>query len=106
MSELDDLNTKVMKLTGWTSGQLGQVFVFYDASGRMHGAEPRYTRDIAKAWELVEEVQAEPREQWFNIDRAPGISKRWIACIGGIAKAGDTAPEAICRAYVAWKEAH
>lgn len=67
---------------------------------------PDWPHDISDAWKLVKEVQGEPHEQWFDIQRTPCISKRWIAAIGGIAKAGDTAPEAISRAWLAWKEAN
>jgi hypothetical protein len=64
-----------------------------------------WPRDIAAAWELVEEAQAEPHEQAFELIYAPAVMTRWCAQIGRYKARGATAPEAISRAYLAWQEA-
>jgi hypothetical protein len=68
------------------------------------GGTPNWPNDIAAAWELVEEAQAEPYEQAFQINRTVAISSRWSCHVGNYHAYGATAPEAICRAYLAWME--
>lgn len=68
---------------------------------------PYWTEHMNAAWELVEEV---PPDKWFvSVDRD---HTRWMCFFGSNVSSedeyyqgeGDTAPLAICRAYLLWKE--
>jgi hypothetical protein len=63
---------------------------------------PKYARSIEAAWELVENVQGEPHEQFVQIDRAVAIARRWHCTLGRISASGDTAPMAISRCWLLW----
>lgn len=71
---------------------------------------PHYGIEWAAAGELVEEMRGSGF-QLYEPEPVDGAPKNWCCCLymdgaGTIAEAyADTAPEAICRAYLAWKEA-
>jgi hypothetical protein len=69
---------------------------------------PDWPNDIAAAWELVEEAQAKPDECFFGIQMTPAIPHKgkrcWHVELGTVKAYGETAPLAICRAYLMWKD--
>jgi hypothetical protein len=71
----------------------------------VHFVYPKYSTDIAAALELVEEAQAEPFFQVFELLRQTVLSPNWHATIGNYRMLGDTAPLAICRAWLMGKQA-
>lgn len=104
MDELDELNNNIDMILGWT----------YDGKnwrgpgGSVWEEHKDYARDIAAAWELVDKVKS---DKWFaSIDRD---HTRWLCFFGSNISSedeyyqgeGKTAPEAICRAWLAWKKA-
>jgi hypothetical protein len=102
--ELDALMAK--QVMGW---ELKQVFLS-DAYITAWDAGNGYYRpvwswspstDIACAFEVVEKMQAEPDEWFFQIARTTVISPNWYAEFGGKMVRAETAPLAICRAALA-----
>jgi hypothetical protein len=91
-----ELNKKVRALTGETTP--------CDVNGNPCRD---YAGDISEAWELVQEIT---RQDGYSVEvRDNGISFNAFCVIaedGGIiaTASGDTAPRAICLAYIAWKE--
>jgi hypothetical protein len=69
-----------------------------------------WVRDMGSAWGLVEEMNATnypiPQIYRTDDDELWHVSIRTSGDMGFEDYSGKTAPEAICRAYVAWKEAH
>ena len=90
-----ELDVKVAKALGWE----------WDDYSLTYEPPPGQTRklwstDIAAAWELVEMAP-----QVFYLDLHTG---QWWAMYGDDLDGGcfgTTAPEAICKAFLAWKEA-
>jgi hypothetical protein len=130
MDELDELRLKIAKLKGYTFwdslDKLGPwtrkgnpVAAFYAGGIPLYKVEnpvnptwsdddPDWPRDIAAAWELVEEI----RQSGFSIS-IDGHIEAGFDVILYAPHFGDqvfaitcaTAPEAISRAYRAWREA-
>lgn len=117
----EELRLEIAKARGWSIKQINdhpeRWFSCHFSMGSV-GAKPidaldkeadkvhecvKWPYGISAAWELVEEVQAEPYEQWVKIERTPAISQRWIVAIGNVVKAAPTAALGICRAYLEWK---
>jgi hypothetical protein len=68
---------------------------------------PNWPADIAAAWELVEEIIADGRQVLLYCDRYNYVCKILEHRFGGkmlFVSEADTAPLAICRAWLAWKE--
>ncbi len=66
---------------------------------------PNWSTSIAAAWELIDQI---PPEWFVSVDRD---GKRWLCMIGSNKSSeeyysgeGTTAPVAICKAWLAWKE--
>jgi hypothetical protein len=113
MNELDELRLKIAELQGWTKkhGRMDQASrephdYFVKPDGLLSMYPPDWPREIAAAWVLLEEMQQAGLNIEINI---------WLnGYVIGIWRPGeqllfkrryDTAPEAICRAYRAWREA-
>ena len=126
MDELDELRLKIAKAKGWTLWRNNEaLFLFmrdknnpaskkycdqvdYDEAVvddfiLRHSNVPNWPRDIAAAWELVWEMNnAElPVEVRSFVDRTATctVNEDW-----GNRSIGETVPEAICRAWLAWRE--
>jgi hypothetical protein len=63
---------------------------------------PRYSTDIAAAWQVVGKLQSPPDECFFEITMTPTIPHNgghcWHTRIGGFFAHAPTAPLSICRA--------
>lgn len=105
----DEINAKIARLQGWTetpgeycSWQKHIGFVVY-----CRDSAPDYTDSMQYAWELVDEIT---RQDGFSVEvRDNGRSFNSVCTVtedGGIitVASSDTAPRAICLAYIAWKE--
>lgn len=57
---------------------------------------PEYSTEMAAAWELVDEISGR-----FRLVRQPAGTRWHIDLTNGQTVFGDTAPEAICNAYLA-----
>jgi hypothetical protein len=118
MNELDELRLKIAKEKGYT-----HVIGKMDAASRYPteywlvgnsktSVLPDWTTDIAAAWELVEEIKSDGREVGVTFVRnSYNKFTGWMVDVGpknglqhSITVTGATAPEAICSAYLAWKE--
>jgi hypothetical protein len=104
----DELRKKIAELNGWTEidepvyGEAKSP----DGEYKPWCYIPEWPTDIGVAMELVDEAQAEPHLQVFSLERVPSINPRWRCTIGIHSRAADTAPRAICLAFIAWKEAN
>lgn len=104
MDELDELNSKIEDLLGWKFDGKN----WRGPGGSVWEEHKNYARDIAAAWELMAEMEADEQEPC--IYHSPGIIG-WVCSFTPRTKYvtigyhGETAPEAICRAWLAWKEA-
>lgn len=127
IAQLDDdgLRLEVARAKGWVvckmrknssiaypvlERELEDPVYYAEPSDRIvWGSFPDWPRDIAAAWELVEEAQAKPHECYFEISHTPAIPHKgkpcWHVELGGVRGYGDTAPLAICRAWLMWKQA-
>ena len=106
----DEINAKIARLQGWTETpgeycswwQKHIGFVVY-----CRDSAPDYTDSMQYAWELVDEIT---RQDGFSVEvRDNGRSFNSVCTVtedGGIitVTSSDTAPRAICLAYIAWKE--
>lgn len=82
--------------------------VFYvKPDGRFTSYIPDWPNSISEAWGLAEEMRSS--EKWIAVD---SVSDGWVCLAGGACESehwcsgfpGDTAPLAICRAWLMWKE--
>jgi hypothetical protein len=105
MDELDELRVMIAEKRGWTKVRMTKILGLrgHVPQHDWDDALPDWPRDIAAAWELVEEMRA--ARVVFNFTYI-GYASRWYCELAGgrYAKGGDTAPEAISRAYLQWKE--
>lgn len=114
MDDLDDLRLKIAERYGWVNikkSPFGEGIFGFLPDGKPSFI-PDWTRDIATAWELVEELRVEEGcdiviEVW---DRTPPRTTVRVMVESSNHSPqyhgrGATAPEAICRAWLAWKEA-
>jgi hypothetical protein len=133
MTENEEIQKKIAKLKGWQpididywgeetglQKELGQEWFDTaeedDSSIGLHWVNldkhisrsndlfPNWPESIADAWELIEEVQKEPHEQYVNIERAPCLATNWRVTIGVNHGISGTLPMAICEAYIHWEE--
>lgn len=96
---LDELRLAVAKAKGWKDYGFGW-WLEPGAPFQTHGL-PDWPRDISAAWELVEEMH--DRLVQVRLSNK-GVSMWWCYADIEITAQGSTAPEAICRAYLKWKE--
>jgi hypothetical protein len=64
---------------------------------------PNWPVDIAAAWELLVEAQQGPYQQAVEVHRTIAVSLLWWCLIGNKFAKDNTAPRAICLAWLAWK---
>jgi hypothetical protein len=129
MSELDELRLRIARLDGWIfpgESEQGDIDYMLNHYGISNHPVPDYPNDIAAAWELVDEMNHSgdgfvdliyaihdngPQLKWLCEFR---MLSKWIVKNGNdpldgrsdyILGLAPTAPEAICRAWLAWKEA-
>lgn len=134
MDELDELRLRIARVKGWSFWTLVdrtimRSFNFGDKPPREvmiagsvdHEFElkycddfPDWPRDIAAAWELVEEISK--TDYFIKISSPQETGGKWLVKIDqkgwgdnnppppGGWWFGMTAPEAICRAWLAWKD--
>jgi hypothetical protein len=109
----DEIRRKIAELKGWTiDGVIGNEAVGTSPSGMKFTPVPDWPSNIQDAWELVEEMKQGGTGvfvDWCTRDMLSpfgwfcGVpkkySKEWIT-----GRDADTAPLAICLAYLAWKE--
>lgn len=78
-------------------------YFYVDGDGESH-VLPNYSTDIAAAWQVVEKMQSEPLEYYFEINKTPSIpysktgKSHWHCELGGAFVFDESAPLAICRA--------
>jgi hypothetical protein len=117
MDELRELDVQVVEALGWTEVSIisggRDGYVVSDVRGKMpdgrYGYAPHFSTDIAAAWELVEWMRREGWNITFQIRDAviswPSFRiSGYLVQPGGIkhiSNEGHTAPEAICRAFLA-----
>ena len=104
----DEINTKIARLQGWT--EMPDEFYSWQrpigVGVQLRDSAPDYTDSMQYAWELVDEIT---RQRGFSVEvRDNGRSFNSVCVItedGGIitVASSDTAPSAICLAYIAWK---
>lgn len=107
MTENEEIRLKIAKLKGWT-------VLPYPAQPKWQrptasGVEclyelPNWPESIADAWELFEEFISENKHLSCGIAIEPLVSHEWVASLGYWRSYGATAPLAICKAWIAWKE--
>lgn len=107
MTDLDQINIEVAKKLGWTiTGECGGLKAFRNFKENEISEQeyiPAYSTDIRAAWEIVEYLKIKlghkitstvivltDGAQWYCHLQAPGL-------IQGV---GDTAPIAICKAFL------
>ena len=107
----DEINTKIARLHGWHHFPPPAMPAWQRPTD--HGMEEMFDLTdwaggpICKAWELVDEIT---RQDGYSVEvRDNGRSFNSVCVItedGGIitVTSSDTAPRAICLAYIAWKE--
>ena len=120
MDDLDELRLKIAKMMGWKRmfGRMDKASrrdheYFITPSGTLSMYLPDWPGDIAEAWKLMDEM----RESGLVIIKA-WHPKAWVAghytanVIWAktddkpqVFEGGATGPEAIARAWLAWKEA-
>ena len=95
-------------MKGWTFVDKKAFIGCKDRSGLSAFEEcPNYPENIADAWELVEEARLVIRPSFLN---GKYVASRFLSVtLGGLVKSdfevtADTAPRAICLAWIAWKE--
>ena len=119
MTELDELWMKVAQALGYIDNGVtnddAHEFYLLSPGGRQYfyinglpGADaplPNWTKDIAAAWPLVDMVMA--AGGGFNVTFVNGVGRYYCEfyAAGRGAGSGETASEAICAAFLAWKEA-
>jgi hypothetical protein len=114
MDELDELRLKIAKMSGWTNIKIESAILRGEkwwngiAPGRvMTDSVPDWPRDWNAAGKLLEEVVSDPMTSQSLIYYQS--MKYWQCEIFTNRQMrnadGATAPEAICRAYLAWQEA-
>jgi hypothetical protein len=139
MDELDELNKRIRELrfppASWPAGRCPVCGWPYREDGCQPGncsMRPApavracddtrdYARDIAAAWELMDEMNASGDgflTLYAGIYPADPTKTKWTLKfamtsksvrkyrVGQFVGEGATAPEAIARAWLAWKEAH
>lgn len=119
MSELDELRLQISRVKGWKReyGRMDQAsskdheyFIKPDGTKSMY--PPDWPRDIAAAWGLVEEMNYSGVWSLSNGDGDSMDFRLILYCtpenfhknMHPIFMSCDSAPEAICRAWLAWKE--
>ena len=102
----EELREEIARLRGWTDTDRPLVHWKTPPSHPRWAWVPNWPSDIAAAWQLVEEIEKEchavsmergSKKQWDCVILPEEVQETWV--VGE----GDTAPLAICRAYVAWK---
>jgi len=99
----DALRLAVAKALGWRRVYKGSGFIVSLSPKGEEELLPDWPRDIAAAWELMEEMRN--AELNVTIYHAVGVDG-WIVSLDymdNFAYYGETAPIAICRAWLAWK---
>lgn len=109
MTAIDELSgielaRAVAEAQGWTVDEDG---IYIDVDGQLtqydaHEHSPDVYRpdcNIAQAWELVEEIKDREFCVEYGGDNLPW-SNRWYAFMADVLGVGETASEAICRAYL------
>jgi hypothetical protein len=115
MDELDELRLKIMHFRyGWLIPTDKQdklrFFDHYERSEEI----PNFSRFIEHAWNLVDDARAEGYEVYLSCVKniytlciMENTGEPPINSLNEIARGyGQTAPEAISRAWLAWKEAN
>lgn len=98
-----DLETELVRVSGWTRFRVGETGHSYHCISRV----PDYSTDIADAWRVIERMIREGQKFW-QLDSLGFEGERWRVCFarGGdtddvrqwIPAVADTAPHAICLA--------
>jgi hypothetical protein len=99
----EELRVEIEKLVSGCEISVGSPLLQVTASGAIHVFRD-YANSISDAWELLEKAMAEPYEQFVVVRKTPATSNFWYCEIGCVIAKGDTAPLAICRAWLKWKE--
>ena len=116
----DEIRLKIAKAKGWvktdsvfTAGAVTIAAVgWYKSDAETNTIEtmsvlPDWPRDIAAAWGLVEEMPHVRVVKWSIYWSCSVCPKDTFLDIPGyFYEQGDTAPRAICLAWIAWREAH
>lgn len=95
--------TELRELDAWIHGNvmgltLDPALGRFNCAGKyVPGDCPRYSTDIAAAWEVVEKMR-ERRESVFEMARPVGSGYLCNFIFNGTKEFGDTAPLAICLA--------
>lgn len=103
-----ELDIKVAKTLGYEvkKAQFSRSktdFEIYDKIEMPFGSLPHYSTDISAAWQLFEmmpepALNYHPKSKGDRYDCVPNVSAYGFAW-----QSASTAPEAICRAFLAWK---
>lgn len=109
-----ETNDRVLALHGWRKIEKREHWerqLYVDNSGVFRSIDvPNYAKDMRAAWELVTEMIA--AGCFVVVQSGNGIddndNDNMFTCVVYndilLTKSGDTAPLAICGAYIAWKE--
>ena len=113
MKMYQDVNDKILALHGWQKVEKREWFeeqTYTDGNVVWrHRDMPNYSGDMRAAWELVTEMIA--AGCFVVVQSGNGIddndNDNMFTCVVYndilLTKSGDTAPLAICEAYMAWK---
>lgn len=100
--ETDDINEAVARKLGWVQrGPLKHdpLNVALERDGQVIDGLPHYATDIAAAWEIVEHLRAE-RMQITLMAAFDGFACAIEPTERRVAYRADTAPLAICKAFL------
>ena len=109
-----EINDRILVLHGWRKigkREYWERQCYVDNRGAFRSIDvPNYAKDIRAAWELVTEMIA--AGCFVVVQSGNGIddndNDNMFTCVVYsdilLTKSGDTAPLAICGAYIAWKE--
>lgn len=113
------LNEQVAKAKGWERKEVEEwgledeetgepeintreAWVDENGNIRSSGIECGWTKDLNKAFELIEEMGKDENTQVYIT--SPSGSTEWLVTVNSDFYYGKTPQEAICRAYIAWKK--
>lgn len=100
------LENEIARLKGWNGSDFDGPTKWEYVDGAYQPNRLNWVQSIGDAWELVEEMG-----KGFHVDIVKFVDERWavylsdIYLIKVVISGGITAPLAICRAWLMWKNA-
>lgn len=90
--------------SNWICQDCGKEFTINNYS-KLFENDKDWQHNIADAWELMEEILSEGKEETSICGCVSKPRTDWIVEFSdGIEVSAKTAPEAICKAWIAWKK--